>query len=270
MIYLGCSGWSYPEWIGPLYRSASTDKLAYYSTVFNTVEINTTFYSIPDFRVVSSWMKRVADRNFRFSVKFPGAVTHRNLVTDPDQAVMEAVRFQNEYLAPMRDNGSLAAVLIQLPPYFAISNAGNLLRMLKALSTSEFSYFIEPRHSTLYGNIEFQGDVLDTGAEIVEIDSPEMALKRISSRSGSFYARLHGRNSEMWKKRTENPSDRYDYEYSRVELGSIADIIRGNVDRFRDAFIYFNNHPGGKAPMNALSLSGMLGLEKRDPQTRLF
>lgn len=270
MIYLGCSGWGYPDWVVPFYPKKSTHKLDHYSSIFNTVEINTTFYRVPDIRVVTGWLKRVSGKNFRFSVKFPGEVTHRNLMSDQDQAVRMARKFEEHYLLPMLEEGKLAAVLIQLPPYFTIENSGSLIKLLKGLSTSKVRYFVEPRHSTLYTNEEFHGEVADTGAEIVDIDGPEKIFDRVSSRSSSFYLRFHGRNYSTWGVKTDNPSDRYDYEYTQMELRTVADIIAGSLKRFKDAFIYFNNHPGGKAPRNALSLAGMLGQGSSDPQKRLY
>ena len=270
MIYLGCSGWSYPDWVGPFYPSRNTDKLDYYAGIFNTVEINTTFYRVPEAKMVTGWMKRVSNRNFKFSVKFPREVTHKEMMSDARKAASDALKFEETHLLPMLEAGRLAAVLIQLPPYFTIKNTHRLMETLETLSTKRIRYFVEPRHGTLYGNDRFQADVVDAGAEVVDIDGPERAFDGIHSRSNTFYARFHGRNYELWDKKTDNPSDRYDYEYTPHELRPIAEIIRENLKRFSDAFIYFNNHPGGKAPRNALSLSEMLGLGAHDPQQRLI
>lgn len=270
MIYLGCSGWSYPDWVGPFYPDKATPKLDYYSKIFNTVEINTTFYRIPDTSMVTRWMKRVSNSDFRFSVKFPREVTHKDLMGDVDMAIRTSVDFESSHIMPMRDAERLAAVLIQLPPYFTIKNTHRLIRLLKALSTTEVNYFVEPRHDTLYGNEHFHGEVLDHGAEVVEIDGPEKEFNGISSRKNNFYVRFHGRNYALWNKKTSDSSDRYNYEYGIEEIRPFSRIIAEKLKEYADAFIYFNNHPQGKAPRNALILSELLGTRKRDPQSRLM
>ena len=76
-VLVGTSGWGYDEWIGPFYPRGLErgDFLRYYSEVFITNEINTTFYNTPSRWVVENWVKKTP-KNFIFSAKIPQTVTH--------------------------------------------------------------------------------------------------------------------------------------------------------------------------------------------------
>ncbi|MGH9922456.1 MAG: DUF72 domain-containing protein [Nitrososphaerales archaeon] len=76
-LYIGCSGWSYSSWQGPFYPSnvGSSAYLHYYSKVFDNVEIDSSFYRIPNAFMVRKW-ERTTPINFRFTAKFPKTITH--------------------------------------------------------------------------------------------------------------------------------------------------------------------------------------------------
>ncbi len=113
VIYLGTSGFSYTEWQGSFYPEKLPQKqfLSYYSTKFNTTEINSTFYRFPSRNLVEGWAKQVADE-FRFALKLSQRITHRKKLTEVDE---EMGWFLNgaEPLGPR-----LGCVLVQLPPWF--------------------------------------------------------------------------------------------------------------------------------------------------------
>ncbi|MCJ7631876.1 DUF72 domain-containing protein, partial [Candidatus Bathyarchaeota archaeon] len=74
-INLGTSGWSYKEWIGPFYPGKETRMLSYYSKVFKTAEIDSTFYAYPLRGTVFGWL-RYTPKDFIFSAKIPQVITH--------------------------------------------------------------------------------------------------------------------------------------------------------------------------------------------------
>jgi uncharacterized protein YecE (DUF72 family) len=74
-IFLGTSGWSYDEWEGTFYRKAEKRKLLAYSRVFQTVEIDSTFYRNSSKGTVMGWLK-YSPSDFVFSAKLPKTVTH--------------------------------------------------------------------------------------------------------------------------------------------------------------------------------------------------
>jgi uncharacterized protein YecE (DUF72 family) len=84
--YIGCSGWSYTSWQGPLYPLNIEDSgwLNYYSHVFDYVEIDSSFYRIPSVFMVSNWVKRTP-KNFKFTAKFPKVITHDKLLKEIDK-----------------------------------------------------------------------------------------------------------------------------------------------------------------------------------------
>jgi uncharacterized protein YecE (DUF72 family) len=108
--HIGCSGWSYTSWKGPFYppNLENSDWLRFYSQVFDYVEIDSSFYSIPDQFMVKNWVKRTPD-NFRFTAKFPKVITHDKLLADVEENVEQFL----ENIEPLEKK--TLALLIQLP-----------------------------------------------------------------------------------------------------------------------------------------------------------
>ncbi len=82
-LHLGTIGWSYSFWKGNFYpnKTASKDFLAYYASKFSTVEVDSTFYRIPNPQAVANWRQQTPE-GFRFSLKFPGVITHVKMLKD--------------------------------------------------------------------------------------------------------------------------------------------------------------------------------------------
>jgi len=154
MILVGCSGWSYDDWIGNFYpielAKRKDEWLSYYAQYFRTVEINSTFYRPPGERQVQSWIKKAKDFvNFEYSVKVPQLVTHKALVEgNTERAIFWASSFEKTCVKPLAEAGLLGSVLLQLSPYF--KNEGSSLAMLKgvldSISHQEYNYAAELRH----------------------------------------------------------------------------------------------------------------------------
>jgi uncharacterized protein YecE (DUF72 family) len=111
--YIGCTGWSMPEWIGKVYPKGtkSKDFLQFYSRQFNTIEFNTTHYRIPTFTTVEKWYEESTD-DFRFCPKVPQTISHsRDLGAGQDSLDLfcDAVLGLKE---------KLGCCFLQLPPYF--------------------------------------------------------------------------------------------------------------------------------------------------------
>jgi uncharacterized protein YecE (DUF72 family) len=113
-LLVGTCGWSYPDWVGPFYTpgTRSGEMLERYARVFDTVEVNSTFYAVPPRERVEGW-DRATPEGFRFSVKVPRALTHEaRLGTEGEGG--EALSAFVDALAPLGDK--LDRVLVQLPP----------------------------------------------------------------------------------------------------------------------------------------------------------
>src|SRR5712692_5732864 len=113
-IVLGTSGWSYQEWVGVFYPTASESKLKHYSRVFPTAEIDSTFYAFPQEGTVIGW-DRYSPKGFIFNAKIPQTVTHEKLA-DLGPSIESDLDRYAELMQPLNNSGKLGCLLIQLPP----------------------------------------------------------------------------------------------------------------------------------------------------------
>lgn len=269
---IGCSGWVYQDWNLSFYRKGEKDRLRYYSSVFNSVEVNSTFYSKLPKSVIDKWIRAMHGKDFSFTLKVPGTVTHDNLTGNTSLACTEMLDFQKTHLDPLYWEGLLGAVLLQLPPSFRMENMDSLLELLSSFDHERLTCFVEPRHRELYSNGAFTKTLSREGVGVVLVDSPETELpQQLAQGSGKHYLRFHGRNREEWFRKGSGKLGKYDYLYSRGELASFARSISPLAQQGDEIFIYFNNHPSGKAPANAAQLMEMFGMRNTAPrQNKLF
>ena len=115
MIYVGTSGFSYPEWKGIVYPEDLPDRqyLSFYGQHFSSAEINNTFYRFPSAKTTQTWSEQVPD-DFRFTLKMNRKVTHRKRLTDVEE---EMDWFFN---GASSLGGKLGTVLVQLPPLLSL------------------------------------------------------------------------------------------------------------------------------------------------------
>ena len=111
MIYVGTSGYNYPEWKGSFYPAdlAAAKMLPYYAARFPTVEINYTFYRMPSVKLLDGWMKQVT-ASFKFTLKAPRRITHDAKLVNCEKLTAEFCRVAGTL------GGQLGALLFQLPP----------------------------------------------------------------------------------------------------------------------------------------------------------
>ncbi len=126
--YLGCPIWSKKQWVGELFAADAkpADFLRQYSSVFNTVEGNTTFYALPKPATVRKWRNETPP-HFRFCFKFPKTISHQLRLQDAEQ---ETLKFLNR-LAPLGEK--LGPFFLQLPPSFDFDELPALENFLKSL-----------------------------------------------------------------------------------------------------------------------------------------
>lgn len=147
--HLGCPAWGYKDWVGVLYRpgTPARDFLAQYASVFNTVEGNTTFYSVPSAATVTRWLDQVPP-HFRFCFKLPRRISHElGLI----QAEAETTQFLHR-MAPLGER--LGPFMIQLPPAFGPDRLAVLDDYLATLP-HELHFAVEVRHRRFFDD----GDV---------------------------------------------------------------------------------------------------------------
>lgn len=139
---LGCAVWAYKGWIGDFYPQGSraNELLRLYSDRFTTVEVNSTFYVIPDRQTIERWAKDTPT-GFRFCPKLPKQLTHNGLLCP---YVEQALHFL-ELISGLGDR--LGVALIQLPPSYSPANFQDLANFLQALPNHKYQLAVEVRHA---------------------------------------------------------------------------------------------------------------------------
>jgi uncharacterized protein YecE (DUF72 family) len=122
-ILVGCSGWSYDDWVGAFYPVELAKKkrewFDYYAHYFSTVEINSTPYRPPGDFQVNAWIKKAKNKmGFEYSVKVPQLVTHKALVKgDKKRAIFWATSFEKTCVMPLAQCGTIRrSPAATLPP----------------------------------------------------------------------------------------------------------------------------------------------------------
>ena len=143
-LFLGLPMWGFKAWVGNFYRSDAQprDYLLQYSSVFNTVEGNTTFYSLPAAESVARW-KHQTPKDFRFSFKFPQTITHERQLCNVDRETAQFLR----RIAPLEER--VGAIMLQFPRALSPAEADVLWRFLPRLP-KDFTYAVELRHPDFF------------------------------------------------------------------------------------------------------------------------
>ena len=162
-------GWSYDFWKGSFFpeKLRSSEFLAYYSSKFDTVEVDSTFYRIPSEQTVSSW-KEQTPKDFIFSLKFPQVITHVKVLRNSEEETrvfLERVELLEEKLGPL---------LLQFPYSFRTADVPLLEKFLGALP-KKHRYVVEVRNKKLLGN-SFYSMLRKNGVALAWVDSASMPL----------------------------------------------------------------------------------------------
>jgi uncharacterized protein YecE (DUF72 family) len=264
-IRVGTAGWSYEDWNAIVYPEKpgrGFDRLGLMASLFDTNEINSTFYRIPPVSMARSWARRVShNERFRFTVKLYRGFTHDANATGEDAKAF------GEAVGALAEAGRLGAVLVQVPVSFRATeeNRGVLAGIFDRFES--FPMAAEFRHSS-WDTPETLAFLEDRGVGFVNIDQPRLHgnLPATSHVTGSVaYYRFHGRNAAKWFGPDTSNEERYNYLYTDRELEPWAERIREGRSRRADvnAFAVMNNHFRGQAVANALQLQQMLIGETR-------
>ncbi len=255
-IRVGTSGFSFPDWAKTFYRGVPRDLwLKYYVSLFNSLELNTTFYAVPPPERIERIVAQLP-RNFSLTIKAPRKLTHER--SSPSEFLARVAEFERA-IAPARRSPVFEGILFQFPVSF-IPGRQNLDHLRRLMESIDGKKFFEFRHSGWMDRkvLEFlqnynAGWVIPDVPDIDDLTKPEPILT-----SDDGYIRLHGRNRENWY---ASDRDRYDYLYSNSQIDWIMDLVRTLVDRgAKKVFVFFNNCHAGKAAYNALQMMEKLGL----------
>ena len=256
-ILIGTSGWSYEEWIGPFYPQGLTKKdfLSYYSQIFYTNEINTTFYNIPSRYIVESWVKKTP-KDFVFTVKIPQIITHEKKL-DIDKCLNDLDYFL-KVMNPLIESSKLLAFLIQLPPSFTKDN--HFTNLKEFIENWPGDY----KRENYYLAIEFrdrswmQDEIFSylkhkslTYCVVIE---PLLPPRMDITNTEFAYIRFHGYGKDIW----------FDYFFKEEEIKNWAIAIKDVINQTSNIGIYFNNHFSGYAAKNSLMMMRELNLKPRN------
>jgi len=256
MIKIGTSGFSYKDWVGPVYPAdlPERDWLSFYSREFPTLELNVTFYRVPERHTVLNWVQKTP-ADFLFAVKAFQELTHKR--EEPPFAPFV------ESLQPLADAGKLACVLAQFPYSFhpTPENRGYLERLREGFG--DLPAVVEFRHAGWATETTFN-QLRDLNFGYCCVDEPRLhgLMPSVAVATGPVaYVRFHGRNAAKWYDHKE-AWERYDYSYSAEELREWVPKLRRLDEAAPLTLVYFNNHYRGQAVAGARHLWQMLlGLE---------
>ncbi|MBM4402274.1 MAG: DUF72 domain-containing protein [Candidatus Cloacimonetes bacterium] len=239
-LFIGTSGWSYDHWQGRFYPPdlPKIKWLEYYSQHFNTVEVNSTFYHLPQEKTVKNWMARTP-ANFTFAVKASRFITHFKQLKDPVESLekfLQTASWFGERLGP---------ILFQFPPKFA-KNAERLSEFLSVLPQS-WRIALEFRHSSWFCE-EIYELIHKHKVALCFSDTPWYPYcEEITA--DFVYLRLHGHEELYASKYTKKQLD----EYAKKIKNWLQGVSPPN-GRVNGVYCYFDNDANAYAVENGKEL----------------
>src|SRR5262245_38616917 len=230
-IRIGTSGYNYPEWRGSFYpeKFPTGKMLPYYAERFDTVEVNYTFYRMPNARTVAGWDGETPT-HFCFALKAPQRITHfarLRDVGDPLRYFVETARALGPKLGP---------ILFQLPPTFGRDLAR--LNDLLALLPPDLRFAFEFRHTSWLTEDVY--DRLRAANAALCIADSETSHTPLVPTADWGYLRLR------------------DEGYKPADLERWARTVEEHRERWRDTFVYFKHEESGIGPALARGLAAVL------------
>ncbi len=244
-LLIGTSGWSYNEWAGVFYPNSSANKLSFYSKVFKTAEVDSSFYAFPSKGLVLGWA-RYTPEGFVFSVKLPQQLTHEKKLDISKGVEADLIRFLG-LLRPLIASGKLGPVLVQLPPSFSYQSDFDRLKGFLAQTPEDVKFAVEFRHPSWLRE-DVWSLLRSRNVANVIVDEPLLPPDTVTTADFAFI-RWHGRGSRPW----------YNYRYGEKELDGWVPKVRDVTSRVKKTFGYFNNHFRGFAVENSLRMMEKLG-----------
>ena len=276
------------------------DRLGYYAEHFDAVEVDSTYYRLPDEPMVARWAERTPD-DFVMHVKAFGLMTRhpvkvqalppdlrdeaptneKGRVDRPSREFRgEVFRRFLEALEPLRSAGKLGGILFQFPSYVVCKDRSRDYLQWARDQLGGDEMLVEFRHASWFDD-EHSAETLrfleELGAGHVVVDAPRIEGAKnvvptvVAVTSPTAYVRFHGRNAETWNKRGGSAADRFDYLYSDDELREWVEPLRELAEESEQAYAFFNNNatsPDGRggrmaqAAANAKALQRLLQSEK--------
>ncbi len=241
-FYSGTSNIVLPVANKSLYPEAFLDKtrLTYYASLFNSLEVNSSFYKIPMAKTVAKWVTEVPD-DFRFTFKLWKGITHnKELVFNPD----DITRFFDVIGAAGNNKGS---VLVQFPPSL-VCNMKQLHYLLSHLQVADpkntWDIAVEFRNKSWYNEHVYELLAQYKMAMVIH-DLPASATPITATEASFIYLRFHG------------PESGYRGSYEEDVLSEFAEYIKEWLADGKTVYTYFNN-TAGAAVHNLITLNNLV------------
>jgi uncharacterized protein YecE (DUF72 family) len=271
-VRIGTCSWADDALVKHWYPKGVTakERLAWYAEHFSTVEVDSTFYRVPDEAMVQGWADRTPD-GFVMHVKAFGLMTrhpvrleqlppdlregmpldHRGRVDRPPRELRALVfRAFLEALEPLRRSRKLGGILFQLPPYVVPKPASfDYLEWAREQMGGD-EMLVEFRHRDWFAE-EHRAEVLgwleQRQMSYVTVDAPRLdggnVPRTVVAVTGpTAYVRFHGRNAATWNKRGGGAAERFDYVYGPEELEEWVEPLRELGAKAQRAYAFFNNN----------------------------
>ena len=271
------SGRFYPAWA----RSAEA-RLQYYAAQFGLVEVDSTYYALPNERTSRLWVERTGNgfifdiKAFRLFTQHPtpmaalprdireamppqprgkANIYHRDM---PPELVNELWSRFGQALLPLDSAGKLGVVLFQFPPWFypGAEQRDYILSCQERLP--QYRIAIEFRHNSWVNEKNMDrtmGFLRDNNLPLVCVDEPQGFKSSVppvvEATSDIGLVRFHGRNCEMWEKKGASVAERFNYLYTEDELQEWVPRIKQLASVTRQLHVLFNNCYQDKAVVNA-------------------
>jgi len=270
-VVVGTSGYSFDDWIGNFYpvHIRKGDMLTEYSKHFSAVEVNSTYYRVPNAAMMARMVEKTPDW-FEFVIKANQEMTHK---ASKDAALYRSFA---EALRPVIEAGKFRGVIAQFPWGFKPTpEAREHLTFLRkefdeigrAEGKGRCPLFVELRNAEWIEEGLFES-LKAQGIGYCSVDEPHLRglvppVARVTTDLG--YVRLHGRNAKNWWGGDKGGAgrgsgDRYDYLYSEDELREWVVKIKAMAQAARKTYVFFNNCHAGQAARNAALMKELLTL----------
>jgi uncharacterized protein YecE (DUF72 family) len=237
-IWVGTSGYQYPEWRGSFYpeRYPESQMLAFYTRHFDTVEINYTSYQFPTEKSIAGWLSGAPD-GFKYAPKVPRKVTY-------GPAALKAAGPMQMFLSRINGLGDkLGPVLMQLPPGFARDDT--VLDALVSAVPSGTNMHIELRDPSWHHDQVFE-TLRAHGVGLCISDSEELVTPVVYTSDVAYFRLRHE-------------------GYQPADLERWAEAVRSrHAESGHDVFAYFKHEGTGSGPRFARELKRLLGLPLAD------
>lgn len=249
-IRIGTSGYSYKDWLGNFYPQfcPSADFLRFYSTIFRTVEIDSTYYRIPEVESIQRWKKATPD-DFIFAAKFPSSVTHEGEIEsriENSKIFIDVMSHLEEKLGPL---------LLQFPYSFKPDEHSEIMEKLIEAMPDHPKVAVEVRNKKWLGQ-DFYDLLQGKRISLAQIDHPWMP-RRTELTADFAYIRFLG----------DRKTIESDFSFERLdreeELGWWSVLIEEFTRDRGEVYAYFNNHYSGHSPTTARRLMEVLGISER-------